>query len=1621
MVFLRRPSPRRAPSPVIVFLAVLWLLHPSSPRSAAYCGEPPEPTLADVEALFFEVDELEGQEKADKVASVLRLRSPLAVPFLLRLLTDREDFALIRDQMIANIYLCADDTLIGEFDSLLSLNEALISKTAVRALGYVHTPQSQRALMELTSHADGVVRCQAYAALGELSEAEVARFLSGRLTSGALLPAEWSAASYSRSRIGKALAEQTPFVAATVYERQRVAAISEKGPPGWMRPSEWHLVGQGFGGSVGGSEWQLAPVNIGPKTLGGGLKPLLRDCPLLAVMPLSDEFAKAFFGSSGNAAALADFLASGGCIVFTDGSLSRPVARWLESVGVPVPRPSDEKTGPLCAVSAEDFHPVVEFPFDLANEKAELSFSGTWQHWDRAKQIAPLRSSAKPENAALIIQPRVRGKGTVILSRVRGYPGQYQCRHNLLASCIDHQKVWAERSLWDVSDEIVTPHVKWARPHRSGALRALFLLPREAQREMIEIAQRLEMVYDYVPLHDALNGSHQIRWGPWAFIKKPRDRLDLSAPTRLVLEHYLARPYDVIVVGNYTGVIPSQLKHSVEWRLLPPLYRTRLLSRVKRGTGLVFIGAAGRVEPNEDSLALTSAPAPPWMLSALPSGDRSYRDAVGCYEFGRGRFASVRMNVHARFANDFSLGPDYRTPGTEEPWTRINEKEYPYSLICKALLWAARKEGAAHITQGVASPDGDLLKVEIKCTEPLSEELTLSAQLRDAYGQVVSEIQEKGQLPTASLRLPALPAGAYVAEITLRDARGRSLDWASVQFRRRSELALATIKSDKEFYRPGEIAKATVQLTRPAPEQAVCRVRVRDVLKRLVFQAQAAVSRGEQELHFEIPIERPLRRLWYARFELTVAGKVVSYQQVPLLIDLPPDPLDYAWQVVKYDDFRSADEVRPDQVPFSRSPLQIEQALAANARFHIGWAYMGSLIGSPTTFPASGVRSPCLSSPTFERSIRHHLARVIPPLAKYGVRSFELQDETSFGGYYCFSEHCLHRFRRWLREQYGSLEALNRNWQSSFGKWPDVRPLTLEEAAKQDRFASWMDHRTFMESAVAGWVELCQNVVREHIPGAKVGLSGTYGYAPGSFDWWKLSRVCKVIVKYGGCVGRDFHASFRQRDTNLGNWDRCAYDLTDYQESYCRYSPWQNLFHGQNVFYFWGGYICVRSDLRPFNAVRWCAETVNEIKDGLDRFLLAAKRDDFGLAVHYSQNSIQYQACLRRKAGEALNVSYSPQSYLRLAREAGLGMRYVSYEEVELGELVRQKCKLFFLPGSFALSDAEVTALIEFVENGGVLVADHVPGIVNESGVPRKQNPLADLFGVSFADGTDKLRTALLGAKPEFMASGSSWEVSGYDASARLKGGQAMARIGQSPALVLNTRGRGKTLYLNFNPAKIEVAASQDKELAAGAQRAMFRRIVQEAGVIPVATVTNPDGSYFPHDQALFRIGDNLMFGFGTVGEYGLMKHQAPVDVTVHFAAKHHVYDGRRRKYLGLLSRREVKLTPSFAELYALLPYRVQSIQASAHDAALGGVVAIRAAVTTDGAPPGAHVFVAEVTDAAGRPRPAYRLEALASNGQAEAQFPLALDDPVGRWRATVRDVATGVTAEIEFDVSQPK
>ena len=103
-----------------------------------------------------------------------------------------------------------------------------------------------------------------------------------------------------------------------------------------------------------------------------------------------------------------------------------------------------------------------------------------------------------------------------------------------------------DKRFYEISDEVVSPHIPWGKPLAGGPIRILVIAPRITMREVVEVAQRLDVEHEEV-----------MTWSPSLLGSKPNMRMydqaegAMEKDVKAELVEKLSRPLDVIFLGPY--------------------------------------------------------------------------------------------------------------------------------------------------------------------------------------------------------------------------------------------------------------------------------------------------------------------------------------------------------------------------------------------------------------------------------------------------------------------------------------------------------------------------------------------------------------------------------------------------------------------------------------------------------------------------------------------------------------------------------------------------------------------------------------------------------------------------------------------------------------------------------------------------------------------------------------------------------------------------------------------------------------------------------------------------------------------------------------------------------------
>jgi len=855
---------------------------------------------------------------------------------------------------------------------------------------------------------------------------------------------------------------------------------------------------------------------------------------------------------------------------------------------------------------------------------------------------------------------------------------------------------------------IETPHVKWANPLPGGPIRLLAVPTVSEGRTVIELAQRLSLDLTTVSIDPAWDvNKWTMSFGRDYGARAERGNLSLIYS---YLEQELTSP-------KHFDAILLPLNHG--WKQLTVASREALQKRVNAGCGLVLVrpfacplsplealnpppeGADELEEPRDGGKMEKS----PWrrrgehyITRAIPIESmpfqyiehhpcrlRSGSEVLIESESGTPILAS-RMEGQGRV-----LGFGYRSAGLS--WympmsARIDAVdvywEYFYSLLCRALIYAAKRE-------------------------PSSASQWTKWRVRDQFSNV--KLNGEGQPPRSTWNLGA---GRYFVE------QQSAADWRITTIDIASPDKVENLKTTADPIREGAAVEVTFQSTKPA------RVDLIDALGRII-----ATASGSDRV--SLKAGRPLVHSGVVRVTAGAASAQVpvrfeasSREWKDYEVVLPwAGPRSYQpWMKALDEQFRRIG-VTTLASPERNFRFMVSAHLNA---FGIYWYRRDNYLKRKKLYAETGdkkhlTREITLQSPEFERSIKQQFGGRTQEMAALKPFAYYLADESSLTCYtdpfdVDWAPEALAGFREWLEKEYRTLDHLNASWNTKFASWDAVVPMTTAEVQKHGNFAPWADHRIYMEREFVRAFARARDLLKQMDPDARPSISGTQvPTAHNGCDWYSIDQELEYIQPYSGGSQDAMHYLFNPKLRITG--------FTGYGTSgdAAKYQQWQRLFYGHcGASIFWH-YTMLNPDLTFSEQGSALAETFGQLQSGIARVFMNSQVKEDGVAIHFSMASIRgawiTDGVIRADMG---NVNSSSKAYADLVRrrdawvkeleKQGVQFRFLATPQIESGAL--DQYRVLIMPYSIALSDAEIKALERFLSSGGRVIADEQLGKMDE-------------------------------------------------------------------------------------------------------------------------------------------------------------------------------------------------------------------------------------------------------------------------------------------------------------------
>lgn len=1178
---------------------------------------------------------------------------------------------------------------------------------------------------------------------------------------------------------------------------------------------------------------------------------------------------------------------------------------------------------------------------------------------------------------------------------------------------------------------VETPHVKWAKPYAGGRGKFFMLQDGYHQREAVELAQR----FDFEPSSSFLTGN--LDWATYAlgdYITRISEQDLLKQMQEKFIEH---KDADVILLSGPV------------WQWFTPWMKGELIERVKNGAGLVWIDPSECWGELAEVLPVTpvenpSRPRMSWTnsdthyiprglpLAALPQATMEQFEAKGDVvaragdrplvvtgTFGEGRVVVLGYDTRITQWSGHRI-----TPAIADDHT-FAAHEYHLGLVGRSMIWAAKKEPSAAMR---TSLDGDKLTVTV---EGLAEPATLGVTWRDRFSDIVQSHEASLGNGATTIDVPVLPNGTNFADLILHRG-GERIEFAAVAIPVERDLRIASLEADANAFTFDE----PIAVTAKVEGDATRRFRVIDTRGRLL--AEDVVT---SDTYTAGPFAQPTLRLMVHLDLLDAGGRVIAtsrcpvdYRQIPPADDLI---VTYGWHAAAqhgmpaylyepyFDVYKTIGASGWHQRPGTNRPAEIEAARAAN------------LPATMTDGPMSWGKTPlsksvaakydqthdkfvlvrsgwCLSDPELGAYVDGRIAeRAALPFAEWGAFEISNGDENAYTTKtydLCFHEHCLTGMRDWLNTRYDSLDALNAEWATQFATWADVVPMTRGEIVNHPSWAPWLDHRQYGEYNFARAFRYTRDAVDKHMPGVRTSTKGS-GITESlhGWDWWQLRDSFTSLSAYGG------QQTIQQRsfmdDVPMTKW--IGYGKRNADS--IRHGAWHEMLHGLvRGFTVFSG----RNNVNPDFTIPSTGKALNvvfqELNKGVARQFFLGEPDVDPIVFHYSPRSM-WTSVLYRTFDQRLAGLEGMSS---LVNEAGLQYAYVAYEQLETDSAALEHDRVLFLPGSTALSDGEATAIRAFVERGGVVVADFMPGLLTGHGAKRDAAALDDLFGI-------KQTGELVRGSGAFDGEGEAGGITlqklhtpiNLASVVELNGGEALGKwrieSRSGPAMIVNTFGKGAAVYLGSDMLAAYNSAKQVRQLPRGKAvieplTALLASIQSRAGAQPAVTVVTADGNRA--SAAVFRFKARGMNMVGVIGDRVVggepveavvnLPRQAP---TYHLLASEPVSDAP-------IDHAPITLGPLDVRVFVQLDVAPTRLEVKA--TRTGRRINLSAQLLGDG-DLADHVLRIETTDPNGEPFEPLTDNVTTDAGAYEGQVDLAINDPKGGYTITVRDVITGLSTDV--------
>jgi beta-galactosidase len=473
--------------------------------------------------------------------------------------------------------------------------------------------------------------------------------------------------------------------------------------------------------------------------------------------------------------------------------------------------------------------------------------------------------------------------------------------------------------------------------------------------------------------------------------------------------------------------------------------------------------------------------------------------------------------------------------------------------------------------------------------------------------------------------------------------------------------------------------------------------------------------------------------------------------------------------------------------------------------------------------PHGGRHNHCRTSPEY----REACVRINTKLAeRYGSHPALILWHVSneYNGSPCYCPLCLAAFREWLKNRYQTLDALNavwytRFWSHCFTSWEQIFP------ADHSIHGMMIDWQRFTSDQTIDFFLAESGPLRRITP--NIPVTTNFQMPDVGLDYHTFSRYVDVIsfdnypewhrrpsdepaaVKAGFFFDlcRSFKSKpFLMMESSPGavNWQGVSKKK---REGMHQLSSLQAIAHGSDsVLYFqWrqsrGGYEKFHdavvthigdNQTRIFRDVKSVGAALQKLAG-----LAGSDMDSSAAVVYDFQNGWALEEAMLQRS---IEKNYQNEC---IAHYGAFWKAGISCDVID-PEAAFEKYKLIVFPMLYLLRETTAARIRAFIQNGGIVAATYLTGMVNESDLCYLEGApggLTDVFGIA----VEETETIADYENRQIAFDGQIWKVSHYADFVRLQGAQPLAAFCENSvippeeeqaALTVRQYGKGFAYYL---------------------------------------------------------------------------------------------------------------------------------------------------------------------------------------------------------------------------------